>query len=150
MDQYPVPCKTGYTHVFNPKGTVCVLCYYNREPKYSPEVEKAIRKHKRRRAGRISLYKRVILNWGDICVFCGDYADTGDHLIPRSRGGSSRLDNLRPCCSSCNQEKADRTPLEWYTDTGRPDECPEEFRGIVALFPKRSSERTDEENEERE
>jgi hypothetical protein len=128
-----VPCKTGYNHVFNPKGAVCVLCYYNSNPKYSPEVEKAIRKHKRRRASRISLYKRVIINWGTDCVYCGDHADTGDHLIPRSRGGSSRLDNLRPCCSFCNQWKADLTPFEWLGE-----ECPLEFKELVAPKPRKS------------
>lgn len=135
---YEVKCKNGYNHVFNPGSNLCVLCYYNRNPKYAPEIEKAIRKHRRRRAGRISLYKRVILNWGDECVFCGAYADTGDHLIPRSRGGSSRLDNLRPCCGPCNQEKADHTPMEWYTNRNQPELCPEEFRDLVAPLPRRS------------
>lgn len=146
----PVPCKTGYDHVFNPNGTVCVLCYYNSNPKYSPEVEKAIRKHKRRRASRISLYKRVIINWGDKCVFCGDYADTGDHLIPRSRGGSSRLDNLRPACADCNQSKADLTPFEWYDSRGIAEKCPKEFRHLVAPLPRRCERESEGNDKERE
>jgi hypothetical protein len=36
-----------------------------------------------------------------------------DHVIPRSRGGSNRRDNLVDCCQSCNSRKRDRT-LEEY------------------------------------
>jgi len=32
-----------------------------------------------------------------------------EHIHPRSRGGSSELDNLAWCCPSCNLHKADRT-----------------------------------------
>lgn len=40
--------------------------------------------------------------------------DTGtiDHVIPRSRGGSSSWDNLVMCCLEINAKKADRTPDE--------------------------------------
>lgn len=32
---------------------------------------------------------------------------TKDHIIPRSKGGKDRLDNLQPMCSFCNLNKAD-------------------------------------------
>ena len=38
---------------------------------------------------------------------------TLDHVIPRSRGGTDRRDNLRLCCPRCNSHKADLTPAEW-------------------------------------
>jgi hypothetical protein len=31
-----------------------------------------------------------------------------EHIMPRSRGGSSNLDNLAWCCPSCNLHKSDR------------------------------------------
>lgn len=33
---------------------------------------------------------------------CRGRATTVDHVIPRSRGGSSRDDNLRAACTTCN------------------------------------------------
>lgn len=47
------------------------------------------------------------------CVYCGDPAQTLDHVIPRGRPGWDRPDNEVPCCSLCNQSKSDRTPEEW-------------------------------------
>lgn len=36
-----------------------------------------------------------------------------DHVIPKSRGGSNRIDNLVPTCSPCNLQKGAKTPLQW-------------------------------------
>lgn len=37
---------------------------------------------------------------------------TLDHILPQSREGQTRPDNLVTCCKPCNQRKADRTPEE--------------------------------------
>src|SRR5690606_31185675 len=55
--------------------------------------------------------REVILK--DPCVYCGGEADTVDHMLPVSRGGTRDRDNLAPACWACNQEKADRTVAEW-------------------------------------
>ena len=34
---------------------------------------------------------------------------TREHLLPKSKGG--RI--IKPCCLECNQEKADRLPIDW-------------------------------------
>jgi 5-methylcytosine-specific restriction endonuclease McrA len=47
-----------------------------------------------------------------ICQYCAKKGNTVDHVIPRSRGGSSAPTNLVCACLSCNQKKADRTPAE--------------------------------------
>jgi 5-methylcytosine-specific restriction endonuclease McrA len=45
---------------------------------------------------------------GAWCAYCWRPATTVDHVEPRSRGGSSvALDNLVPCCGSCNFDKDD-------------------------------------------
>ena len=44
-----------------------------------------------------------------ICQYCGDKDDlTFDHLIPRSRGGTSSWDNIVASCAPCNRRKGDR------------------------------------------
>lgn len=42
------------------------------------------------------------------CFYCGDRATSVDHVIPASRGGSDRDDNLVACCWPCNQRKGAR------------------------------------------
>lgn len=57
------------------------------------------------------------------CVYCGSTVLkklTIDHVIPRSRGGKDKWDNVVTACSKCNNEKADLTVEEW----GRPDPQP--------------------------
>lgn len=42
------------------------------------------------------------------CVYCGAAATSVDHVIPRSRGGQHRWDNVVAACRRCNHTKADR------------------------------------------
>lgn len=37
---------------------------------------------------------------------------TLDHIIPKSKGGTSKWENLVAACKKCNTKKADRTPQE--------------------------------------
>lgn len=57
--------------------------------------------------------RRKVLASGP-CAYCGHLWPTEvDHIFPKSRGGSSLLDNLAPSCKPCNMEKLDYTPDEW-------------------------------------
>lgn len=49
------------------------------------------------------------------CAYCGDRAETIDHVIPRSRGGGHSWENCVACCAPCNHRKADRllSELGW-------------------------------------
>jgi|SRR5665647_2539008 len=49
---------------------------------------------------------------GHKCGYCGGPADTADHILPASRGGSLSWLNTVAACKSCNNRKADRTPAE--------------------------------------
>nr|WP_284645605.1 HNH endonuclease [Paenibacillus chinjuensis] len=40
------------------------------------------------------------------CFFCGEYGDTIDHLLPRSKGGHTTPMNCVCACNICNQSKA--------------------------------------------
>ena len=42
------------------------------------------------------------------CQYCGDRAETIDHVIPRSRGGRHCWENVVAACRPCNVSKADR------------------------------------------
>jgi 5-methylcytosine-specific restriction endonuclease McrA len=47
------------------------------------------------------------------CQYCGGNGHgslTVDHVIPRSKGGSSGWDNIVTCCAPCNRRKGDRLP----------------------------------------
>ncbi|MYI68551.1 MAG: hypothetical protein F4103_07330 [Boseongicola sp. SB0673_bin_14] len=42
-----------------------------------------------------------------------------DHMLPRSKGGTDRLDNLQLLCSGCNRSKGDKTMAEWRAALSR-------------------------------
>lgn len=47
------------------------------------------------------------------CAYCGDPAQTLDHITPRVAGGSDNRGNLVPACRSCNGSKSGRSLFEW-------------------------------------
>jgi 5-methylcytosine-specific restriction endonuclease McrA len=60
--------------------------------------------------------KNILLRDRNTCQFCGRVFPasdlTLDHVIPRSRGGTTSWDNLVASCYRCNNIKGDRTPEE--------------------------------------
>ena len=46
------------------------------------------------------------------CQYCGSERSTltVDHVIPRSKGGTSGWENIVTCCAPCNRRKGDRLP----------------------------------------
>lgn len=81
------------------------------------------------RASRHDILRRD----GYTCVYCGGYASTIDHIIPKSRGGGDTWGNLAAACVEHNQAKADQTPEEagmkllWLPHTGK-----NRFSGVQA------------------
>lgn len=59
-----------------------------------------------------SLSESVLERDDYVCVYCGDYADTIDHIVPKSKGGLTISKNCVAACKKCNGKKADRTPEE--------------------------------------
>jgi hypothetical protein len=50
------------------------------------------------------------------CQYCGAVMPPGlevDHIVPRSRGGSDRPDNLATACRACNEAKGNLTAAEF-------------------------------------
>lgn len=60
--------------------------------------------------------QRLLQRFNGRCSFCDLPFDqlTLDHLIPRSKGGSSESYNLFPACKECNCSKGDKYFLDWY------------------------------------
>ena len=47
------------------------------------------------------------------CQYCGSRSNlTVDHVIPRSKGGSSTWENIVASCAPCNRRKGDRLPRQ--------------------------------------
>lgn len=100
---YPMSIRTGRGRrgvLDFPIPHVIKLCEYRRLP------------HRSRTLSR----KGILARDQNTCQYCQKESPTGrlelDHIIPRSRGGPSTWENLVAACHSCNNRKADRTPME--------------------------------------
>lgn len=60
--------------------------------------------------------KNILLRDRNTCQYCGVILSSGeltlDHVVPRSRGGSSTWENLVACCHSCNRRKGNHLLTE--------------------------------------
>lgn len=62
-----------------------------------------------------TITRPYILRRDPICKLCPVYrphaapkaSDTVDHIVPKSKGGSDREDNLRGACRECNSRRRD-------------------------------------------
>lgn len=105
-------CKASFTKPEPWPGTpgVCPICRYAL-PSYAPAASKrpgrGSQKAVKRRA---TLVKRD----GVLCWICGRFMPeedrTFDHVIPRSKGGTGALTNLRLAHKRCNSKRGDKDP----------------------------------------
>ena len=53
------------------------------------------------------------------CAYCGSQIEMKsfqvDHIIPRSRGGDNKIENLHPCCKECNEAKG-KVSIQGFRD----------------------------------
>jgi 5-methylcytosine-specific restriction endonuclease McrA len=54
--------------------------------------------------------KLILLRDQNTCWMCGKWADTVDHLVARSKGGSNDPSNLAAACKKCNYAKKANGP----------------------------------------
>ena len=60
---------------------------------------------------RTALSRRAVFARDDYrCQYCGDHADSIDHVMPRSRGGDHAWENVAAACRPCNLEQAGPDP----------------------------------------
>jgi len=60
----------------------------------------------------------LLEKWGRKCAYCGatNVPLEIEHIVPRSKGGTNRIDNLTLACRPCNQEKSGKLPTEWIAE----------------------------------
>ena len=74
---------------------------------------------------RTSLSRRAVFARDDHrCQYCGGFADSIDHVVPRSRGGQHTCENVAAACRPCNLRKRDRTPAEAGMNLSKPPRAP--------------------------
>jgi hypothetical protein len=63
----------------------------------------------------------LLEKWGRTCVYCEakDVPLEIDHIVPRSRSGSDRVNNLTLSCHQCNQKKGNMPVEQFLAD--KPD-----------------------------
>jgi 5-methylcytosine-specific restriction endonuclease McrA len=81
---------------------------------------------------RAALSRRAIFARDDHrCQYCGDRADSIDHVMPRSRGGQHTWENVAAACRPCNLVKRDRTPEEAGMRLAKPCRAPRSSAWVV-------------------
>ncbi len=68
------------------------------------------------RETKASIVRYIFERDGGMCVYCGNYAQEIDHIIPTKDGGMSIRSNLVCICRSCNTKKAHHLDdVIWFT-----------------------------------
>ena len=84
---------------------------------------------------RAALSRRgVFARDGHRCQYCGDRAESIDHVVPRSRGGEHVWENVAASCRPCNLRKRDRTPEEAGMPLARQPRAPRDHAWISAAL----------------
>ncbi len=90
-----------------------------RSVNFSVQVPRVIRLYRYDRVPKHTLRfnrRNLFARDGHRCQYCGDAKPLSqlslDHVVPRSRGGSTSWENTVCCCVTCNTRKGSKTPHE--------------------------------------
>ena len=92
-----------------------------------PSVVRLARYVRRPHRQKVAFNRRNLFRRDDHrCQYCRKRGSdlTLDHVLPRSRGGSTSWENVVACCRACNARKRDRTPDEAGMALDRPPKAP--------------------------
>ena len=83
--------------------------------------------------GRAAPLTEILDRDGTTCVWCGRsfaglIAPTTEHVVPRVKGGPSRLENEVAACGRCNAERGHRGAVDWLEECLRRGWDPDEGR----------------------
>lgn len=109
----------------SPQAEVCKPCRAKRQVIRAEGDGRLVRKQREHAAPGIRPCERnrLLAKWkrqGKPCIYCGERADTIDHVVPLVRGGTNYEGNLAPCCKPCNSRKGGLTVAEWRTGKRLP------------------------------
>lgn len=87
---------------------------------------------------RAARLRAVLDRDGPTCIWCGRafaplIPPTTEHVVPRLKGGPSRLENEVAACRRCNAERGHRGPVEWLEECLRRGWDADEARVVRAL-----------------
>ncbi|WP_199443924.1 HNH endonuclease [Umezawaea beigongshangensis] len=88
--------------------------------------------------GRAARLELELQRDGPTCAWCArefgsHVVPTTDHLVPRVKGGPSRLENEVAACRRCNRERGHRSPVDWLEECGRRGWTPDAGRVLRVL-----------------
>ena len=66
------------------------------------------------KAPTLTAIKARIRQCGGRCIYCGGPYEHLDHVVPVSRNGADRIENLVPSCASCNLSKTNKHWRVWF------------------------------------
>jgi len=93
--------------VYSSEATRCYL------PPFHPVMMAIDPTSMRTGGGNSPLWRKrraLILKMHDyMCVYCGDEANTVDHVVPMNKGGMDNIENLVAACAKCNYGFGDKT-----------------------------------------
>lgn len=124
-----VPAKRAAILVFSQRAdTVCPSGDVLRSERLTLEIPSVLRL---RKYVQVPYYRRTSISRRGVlardshkCQYCGRFADSVDHIRPRSRGGTHTWDNVVAACSRCNTRKRDHFPSEAGMRLARPPRAP--------------------------
>ncbi len=89
------------------------VAQFNQQKMQNPEVEGVEYQQGKLQGYNVRNY--LLKKFNRKCVYCGkkDVPLEVEHIIPKSRGGSNRVDNLTISCHDCNQKKGSQTAKEF-------------------------------------
>lgn len=67
-----------------------------------------------KRSAKHKFRQQIFEAWEHQCAYCGDLADTLDHVKPRHKGGATVTTNLVPACRPCNRNKGSEEWQQWF------------------------------------
>lgn len=61
-----------------------------------------------------SIRELVLKRDNQACYFCGEFGNTIEYLIPKSKGGKKVVGNCVCSCKACSRDKGDKTEKEYW------------------------------------